>query len=286
MPLYLRTPWLCTSIATVALLTLGSGCIVGFKVDSSTSASQGDTLDKESESDPGSTTLSSSSTDATESGASQSGTNSGTSGSTSDSGTTAETTGGTGATDTSATSGTSGTTGGVVGECQLDADCELFTDCCSCQAAPFDDPPAMCDLACEETRCEALGITTPLCNFGVCATSRVNCDDSQIVCNVPPPECLDGLLPQVNEGGDCWTGQCVRGIQCESVASCDGCPDADWTCVAYEAFTKTYRCEPIPAGCEDEEEASCGCAGKSYCTDGFNECSEGVDGITCTCLDC
>ncbi|MEZ4383853.1 MAG: hypothetical protein R3A79_21150 [Nannocystaceae bacterium] len=286
-----RPAWparLTSSIATLALLSLGSGCIVGFKVESSTSASAGETVDKSTVSDG------SSSSGTTTGGDSDTSGDAGT-GSASLSGTATE---GSGATDSDgSTSGTSTsgstsvgestgveTTGGADVECSVDADCELFSDCCSCQAAPSGDVPAQCDLLCDIDRCEALSITAATCRFGVCVTERTGCDASAVDCGVEPPDCPAGLVAQVTEKGDCYTGECVRGIHCDAVPSCAACPDEGWSCVTNLDFVSSYRCEPIPPGCDGAP--TCACAGDLYCTDIYNVCSEGGDGLQCECPDC
>ena len=267
----------------LSLLGLGGGCIVGFEVNTSATNA---TASKASDSDTASSsTGSTSSTSGDSSSGSATGSSStGSTGSTGSSSTGSDSTS-TGSTTASETTGeTSTTTGGAVGECNIDADCTLYSDCCSCQSAPMGEIPDQCDLSCKETRCEALGIDGAVCRFGVCATSRVNCDATMVSCNALPPECPAGLLPQVNQSGDCWTGECVRGIQCESVPSCDSCPESGWTCVSYQAFVTKYVCEPVPAACEGTP--TCDCAGDLYCTDDFSVCNELNDAVTCACPNC
>jgi hypothetical protein len=285
----IRAARLTSSIATLALLTLGSGCIVGFKVETSTSATAGETtVDKDTVTEG--STSSGATTDSDSGTATDNSTDSGTDATSaaatdSDSdGTTATTT--TGSTTVVESTGpeTTGSTGGGDADCSVDADCELFSDCCSCQAAPAGEVPAQCDLLCDTPRCEALGIAAATCRFGVCVTARVNCDGSTVECADAPPECPAGLVAQVSEKGECWTGECVRGIHCASVPSCDACPDAGWSCVTNLDFVPSYRCEPIPAACEGAP--TCDCAGDLFCDDIYNLCSEAADGIHCECPDC
>jgi len=274
----LHAAWLTSSLATLALLTLGSGCIVGFKVESDTA---GEMPDKNSSGDQ---TASGTSSGSTSSGSDSGGSSSSDSSSTSTSGTTTSTTT-TSTTIAESTGETSGTTGGVGGECIVDADCQLLSDCCSCQAAPLGEAPDQCDAVCDEARCDLLGIDSAICSFGACTTSRVNCDDSGLLCDAPPPACPVGLLPQVNDAGDCWTGQCVRGIQCESVPSCDACPSNGWTCVSHVALLSAHRCEPLPPACDDTP--SCECAADAYCDpDVFSVCEAENAGIQCICPNC
>jgi len=277
----LRAAWLTSSLATIALLTLGSGCIVGFKVESDTA---GEMPDKNSSDDQ---TASGTSSGSTSSGTTSGSDSGGDSDSTSTSGTTTTSTSTTTSSTTigESTGETSSTTGGPVGECIVDADCQLFSDCCSCQATPVGEDPDKCDAVCDEARCDLLGIDSAVCSFGTCTTSRVKCDDSGVLCDAPPPACPVGLLPQVNDAGDCWTGECVRGIQCESVPSCDACPGNGWTCVSYVALPSTYRCEPLPPACDGAP--SCECAGDAYCDpDIFSICAAENDGIQCICPNC
>lgn len=286
----IRAAWLTSSIATLALLSLGSGCIVGFKVETSTSATAGETsVDKntvtEGSSSSGSTTDSDSGT------GTDSGTDSGTDATGGTAATDSDSDGSTGTTTTGSTTvvestgvETTGSTGGGDAECSVDLDCELFSDCCSCQGAPAGEVPAQCDLLCDTPRCEALGIAGATCRFGVCITDRINCDASTVECADAPPECPVGLVAQVTEKGDCWTGECVRGIHCNVVPSCVACPESGWSCVTNVDFVSSYRCEPIPAACEDAP--TCGCAGDLYCDDVYSVCSEAGDGIHCECPDC
>lgn len=283
MPTCLRPVWLISSLATLSLLGLGSGCIVGFEVN--TSATNGTA--KASDSDTASSSTGSTSSTGGDSSSSSTGSTGSTSATSSSSSSGSSGSGSTtsGSTTASETTGeTSGTTGGAVDECKVDADCELFSDCCSCQAAPVGEMPDQCDLSCKQARCEVLGIDSAVCRFGVCATSRVNCDATKISCNALPPECPAGLLPQVTQAGDCWTGECVRGIQCESVPTCDDCPESGWSCVSYQAFVTTYVCEPVPAACEGTP--TCECAGDLYCTDDFSLCNDLGDAVACACPNC
>jgi hypothetical protein len=175
-------------------------------------------------------------------------------------------------------------TEGLVSECAVDEDCALFSDCCSCEGHPPGEEPLMCDAACEQSRCEALGITAAICSFGVCTTPRVPCDDSAVVCDVAPPACGAGALPVLDPKGTCYTGECAPAIACDVVPACSLCEVPGWTCVAKVAFTTTRSCEPLPVNCEGV--ASCACAASQVCDDVFTQCSEDADGLVCSCLDC
>jgi len=133
-------------------------------------------------------------------------------------------------------------------------------------------------------KCEALGVTMPVCRFGTCATDRVKCDDSTVVCDAPVPNCGPSALPVVTKDGTCYTGECAPPTLCDVVPDCTYCLIPEWTCVSKVAFVTTKVCEPIPAVCEGT--VSCECASADLCDDVFSQCSETPGGVTCTCLDC
>lgn len=174
-------------------------------------------------------------------------------------------------------------TGSVVpGECESDADCKLFEDCCECKGVPVGDDSPICKLECDQTVCDAIGVDAAICRLGQCITERLDCDASKVVCLAFPPDCPEGQLPGVD--GNCWSGACVPAEICNVVPDCKLCPDG-WMCVSDIPFgPPIMACEPIPADCMGEPD--CTCAG-AVCTDPFTFCADpGGNAINCECIDC
>lgn len=187
----------------------------------------------------------------------------------------------------SSSSGSGSTTGDpgpiLPGECASNADCKLFEDCCECKGVPLDDASPICELECDQTRCDDLEIDNAVCRLGQCITERLDCDSSNVICLVQPPMCPEGLLPGVD--GDCWSGECVPGQLCNVVPDCKHCPD-EWMCVTdvANAPNNPRRCEPIPQDCNDDP--GCECAG-AVCQGSFSFCSDpGGNELHCECIAC
>lgn len=184
--------------------------------------------------------------------------------------------------DTTTTFGsTTGDTDVPGGPCEVDADCKLHDDCCSCYAIPVDEEHATCDEECLQSKCSELGVTKAVCRLGQCTTEKVDCS-SPVLCDSLPPRCEPGTVPGISDG--CWSGTCVPVESCDKVPSCDLCPD--WTiCVEYQAFIVDRVCLPKPSECGDK--ANCECAGEA-CVDPFNLCSEsnGEADLICSCPNC
>jgi hypothetical protein len=186
-------------------------------------------------------------------------------------------------TDTSTTDATDTdtTTGGSGGACEVDADCKLHDDCCSCYAIPVDQEDEACDLQCLQSKCSELGIKKAMCVLGQCTTEKIDCS-SPVACDSKPPACPPGTVPGVS--GACWSGACVPAEACDKVPSCDYCPEST-LCVANQAFTTEFTCTPRPAACGDQ--VDCKCAGEA-CVDPFTACNEGEGEIDliCGCPTC
>lgn len=186
--------------------------------------------------------------------------------------------------DTSTTSGTGteGTTGGMGGgPCEVDADCKLHDDCCSCYGIPNDQNDPICKAECEETQCQQIGIDEARCVLGQCTTEKVDCS-SEVACDSLPPDCPPGTLPGIE--GACWSGACVPVISCDKVPDCKLCPDTQM-CVEFQAFINDHTCLPLPTECGGK--VNCECAGEA-CVEPFGLCGAGAGDVDlgCACPAC
>ncbi|WAS93616.1 hypothetical protein [Nannocystis punicea] len=196
--------------------------------------------------------------------------------------TTSATTGDTTEADTTAGTDTDTTTGGMGGgPCEVDADCKLHDDCCSCYGIPNDQTDPICKAECEQTQCEQIGIDEAKCVLGQCTTEKVDCS-SEVACDSLPPDCPPGTLPGIADA--CWSGACVPAVSCDKVPDCESCPDS-YMCVAYLNVLKNdLICLPLPVACDGQ--ASCDCAGEA-CTGSFDLCTGSGDAdLACDCPNC
>lgn len=127
--------------------------------------------------------------------------------------------GGAGGGATTSSSTTSATGGQPVVECTVDADCKLTIGCCTCGAAPVDEPTDPCEATadCVGSHCSALGIpedTVAACADGRCVMG-FTCDLALVTCDEAPPTCDDGQTPRVV--GGCHAG-CVPADECRPAA--------------------------------------------------------------------
>jgi hypothetical protein len=193
---------------------------------------------------------------------------------------------------TGAVSGTGGaSTGGVTGigpECTSDAECTLFSDCCTCEAyGPNETPPPSCLAACDKSACDANGASaeTVQCVAGRCVAG-FQCKPIQVICNAIPPKCGPGEVPAVL--GDCWGG-CVPVTQCASAPSCNECNGTLMTCVQIDSSGGdgvSAHCVDVPKGCEGNQ--TCECMGTNVCTSPTSDCFDlsGLKGMACSCNAC
>lgn len=203
--------------------------------------------------------------------------------------------GGPGSTGTSgasegSSSGSTGDTGGQGGSCEKDADCQLLTDCCTCDVgAPGDPLPACPIMECFVEKCGTVDIGDPVCRFGRCTFSKIHCNPTSVLCKSLPPECPPGEVPSVDENAACWTGQCAPVETCDWAPNCEACKlDNDPLVCVFKAQKGAYNvCEPKPAACGDVPDIDCGC-GQEICdaSPPHTVCHDKMPGITCECPFC
>jgi hypothetical protein len=181
----------------------------------------------------------------------------------------------------------SGGAGGLGPECTADAECKLFSDCCTCAGMPESAPdPGGCDLACIQDSCSAAGIGKAICAAGRCVAG-FECDPMQTICFSLPPTCQPGQVPSVV--GGCW-GACVDATECRNVQGCSECDGANVACVHYDLQggdgPASTHCVDIPEACGGV--ASCACLGPSVCTSPYLACQDfsGIKGVSCSCPNC
>ena len=205
---------------------------------------------------------------------------------------TSDSTSGTTATSDSATSTTGDTTGdtttgGVVDlcapapqgdPCESDADCAIAGDCCSCVAYnPSMSSPGNCGGNCKQDRCSEWGLESAACEAGVCVVKGKSCDQDEVLCDAPQPDCPKGSLPQVD--GACFTGKCLPVAACDWVPGCDHCEGM--ICNITEGPDCTHhRCiAPIP---ECEQLPYCDCLGEIFCNPPHESCAEEQGVLVCS----
>lgn len=206
-----------------------------------------------------------------------------------------ETTGGASSGDTASTSGggSSGTTGGAdVVPCTDDSDCSLVTNCCYCDVIAAGEVPADCPvMECLIDTCSTYDLkdSKPVCRFGRCTFSKINCNPNGVICKSLPPTCGPGTLPTINANGDCWSGQCAPIEACNWAPDCASCVDKEdpLVCV-FKAQKGAYHvCEPKPVDCGDMQDIDCGC-GQQICdaSPPHTVCHDNNPDITCECPNC
>jgi hypothetical protein len=188
-------------------------------------------------------------------------------------------TGGVGGSAGSATGGTSGTGGGGR-ECETADDCEIFSDCCSCEAVPKGAEHAVCERLCIQDQCSALQIARDevTCSFGRCVLDR-SCNHALSTCDSLPPPCDGDLVRSLADAG-CW-GPCLPPTECRDVTDCSSCAAGD-VCVIEQPQIQTYGCVRPDASCTKGNYCEC----LDACpTTGF-VCMESDDAVQCPCPVC
>lgn len=171
------------------------------------------------------------------------------------------------------------------GPCETDDDCMVIETCCSCTVGPVSDEPPECDLEpCRQSRCDEIGFEPQAqCELGSCEPVPVSCNPDVVMCDSVPPSCNEGFFPGVDPDASCWTGGCVPAEACDVVPDCGGCPEGE-ACVQYSTqLGPQFHCSPIPEDCNGAP--SCACMSEA-CVAPFDSCSDGPDGISCSCPVC
>lgn len=184
----------------------------------------------------------------------------------------------------SGTTGGTATTGMMTEGCTHDSECELLDDCCSCLGVPAGAEQPSCDVQqCQESKCSELGINNAVCRLGVCETERLSCNGPRVLCDMPPPSCALGLLPETSP--DCWTGRCIPSEYCDHVPQCDSCLEGQM-CVEIvgEGADDWPICEPVPPDCQGT--VSCECVESKVCLGFFTSCTALSNVVRCQCPDC
>jgi hypothetical protein len=130
---------------------------------------------------------------------------------------------------------------GSAAGCQTDDDCQLVSDCCTCQAIPRGEKPASCDpnRSCVMSVCaQYRAVDRARCSAGRCVLG-FECDTGTVGCKRPAPLCPAGQVPQVVN--NCY-GECVDARQCATVGSCAACRSTD-LCVRTVAAPVGLHCQ-------------------------------------------
>jgi len=200
---------------------------------------------------------------------------------------------GSGATGGSAGSGATGGSAGSAGaggsgaspECTKDADCTLWSDCCSCIGlSPGEKHPTPCPNTCIQGACMAMGVKNASCVAGRCVAGY-DCDSAKVTCKVAVPVCPTGQVPRVK--GSCYTGECVPADECSIVTGCGACNANGLSCALYVTQVgKQAHCVTVPKQCGGN--STCSCLGPSVCVSPYNNCNDfsGVKGVSCDCPAC
>jgi hypothetical protein len=76
---------------------------------------------------------------------------------------------------------------------------------------------------------------------------------------------------------------CDGKTKCGPTLSCDATKEV---CVRNESWTTTYKCAPLPQGCDKDR--SCACVGKSACDSLYSICGNNAapNTVSCSCPNC
>jgi len=175
------------------------------------------------------------------------------------------------------------------GMCEGPDECVVINDCCQCAAAHVDDEVPACPMECLQPMCDALGIPDieAVCTDGGCELEPVDCSPGLVVCDMEPPRCPEGTLPEVTPDGDCWTGACVPEDACDGVPSCDACDEGEACVQVVTMLGSLYSCQDLPDDCGGVP--TCACLPPDTCMAPYDTCEDGDAGdgmITCSCPAC
>ena len=194
-----------------------------------------------------------------------------------------------GSTGTGGTGGTGGVGGSSGGhpECVTDKDCQLFSDCCSCEPIPVGTAMPSCLIACIQSNCAARGLKASdvACIAGRCAFNRT-CNPAGVTCKIAVPSCPVGQAPLIV--GNCYSGGCAKVEDCADVASCDVCKSGSTAaptglaCATFQTLPTSYHCVSTPPACGTNP--TCSCMG--ICSGGLSCVAPDSTTLTCQCPEC
>lgn len=164
--------------------------------------------------------------------------------------------------------------------------CVLVDNCCECAAYHMDDEVPVCDMECDQTMCESLGIpgSGVVCEDMTCLLETHDCS-GVVACDSLPPECADGTLPEVGPGGGgCWTGACIPIEACDPLPSCDYCDETEACVAMITQLGAFYSCRALPEECMGT--ATCECMPPDTCEAPFDACTDADGQINCECPAC
>ncbi|HGG57861.1 MAG TPA: hypothetical protein ENK31_08715 [Nannocystis exedens] len=137
--------------------------------------------------------------------------------------------------------------------------------------------PGNCGGNCKLNKCEEWGLTAATCEAEICVVKGKSCDETQVFCDAPQPNCEPGTLPQVAD--NCYTGKCLPVVACDWVPSCEHC--GDLVCVITEGPGCTHhRCAPLIDECDGQP--LCDCLGPILCNPPHASCTEEQGAVVCS----
>jgi hypothetical protein len=108
-----------------------------------------------------------------------------------------------------------GGSSGTEAECEIDDDCAVWNDCCTCAPLPAKNLPGECERLCIQSACAARGLEgVPAVCRGKRCVFDLSCDASLVTCKLAKPTCEGGMIPSVVE--TCW-GSCIAADECSDL---------------------------------------------------------------------